>query len=408
MGLIKAAASSVKSLFADQWIDFFYCDSINENTLAVKGFKLASRGSSNTKGSNNYITSGSVIAVADGQCMMIVEQGKVIEVCDEPGEYIFDSDRTQGIFTNESDEAIDLLIEKTKERFMRGGQATLDQRVYYFNTKEITGNRYGTPSAVPFRVVDTNVGLDIDVSIRCFGTFSYRITDPLLFYKNVTGNVDYAYTRDRIDDQLEAEVISVLQPCFARLSARGIRYSELPLHTEDICNVMNSLLSDKWSNLRGIEIVSFAIKGLKAKEDDEKMIKELQRNAAFRDPTMAAAQLVGAQSDAMKAAASNTNAGAAAAFIGMNMASGAGGVNVGDLFSMGSRQQNQAGQVNADDPNSWTCSCGSVNKTRFCPNCGLKRPDRPKAVICGECGYKLSESESTSKFCPNCGSPLKK
>ena len=407
MGLIRAAATSVKSVLADQWIDFFYCDSISENTLAIKGFKRASRGSSNTKGSDNYITSGSVIAVADGQCMMIVEQGKVIEVCDEPGEYIFDSERTQGVFTNEPDAAVDLLIEKTKERFMRGGQTAIDQRIYYFNTKEITGNRYGTPSAIPFRVVDKNVGLDIDVSIRCFGTFSYRISNPLLFYKNVTGNVDYDYTRDRIDEQLETEVISVLQPCFARLSAEGIRYSSLPLHTEEICSVMNNLLSEKWLNLRGIEIVSFAIKGLKAKEDDEKMIKELQRNATFRDPTMAAAQLVGAQSDAMKAAASNTNAGAAAAFIGMNMASNATGMNVGDLFSMGERGKNASAKAGSVCSGEWTCSCGAVNTTKFCPRCGQKRPEQPKAAFCGECGYKLSENELSFKFCPNCGSPLK-
>ncbi len=406
MGLIKAAATSVKNVFADQWIDYFYCDSISENTLAVKGFKRASRGSSNTKGSDNYITSGSIISVADGQCMMIVEQGKVIEVCNEPGEYIFDSERTQGIFRNESDAVIELLFEKSKARFKQGGQTAIDQRVYYFNTKEIIGNRYGTPSAIPFRVVDTNLGLDIDVSIRCYGTFSYRISNPLLFYKNVAGNIDYAYTRDRIDEQLESEVISVLQPCFARLSAQGIRYSALPLHTEDICNVMNSLLSEKWSNLRGVEIVSFAIKGLKAKEDDEKMIKELQRNATFRDPTMAAAQLIGAQSDAMKAAASNTSAGAAAAFIGMNMASNTTGMNVRDLFSMGGRHQSQPAKVDKADHNSWTCNCGSVNNTKFCPSCGQKRPEQPKAAFCGECGYRLSDAESSAKFCPNCGSPL--
>ena len=407
MGLIKATAASIKSVLADQWIDFFYCDAIKEDTLAIKGFKRVSGGSSNTKGSSNYITSGSVIAVADGQCMMIVEQGKVIEVCDEPGEYIFDSDRTQGIFTNVPDDAIGLLVEKVKDRFIHGGQTHIDQRVYYFNTKEITGNRYGTPSAIPFRVIDNNVGIDIDVSLRCFGNFSYRITDPLLFYKNVSGNFEYEYKRDRLDEQLEAEVISVLQPCFAQISAQGIRYSSLPLHTEEICKIMNKLLSDKWANLRGVEIVSFAIKGLKAKEEDEKMLKELQRNATFRDPTMAAAQLVGAQSDAMRAAASNTNAGAAAAFIGMNMASNATGMNVGNLFSMGSGQQHKVTQSDKSDPNSWTCSCGSVNTTRFCPSCGMKRPEKPKAAFCGECGYSLAEAESSAKFCPNCGAPLK-
>ena len=407
MGLIKAGGSAIKTVLADQWIDYFYCDSLNENTLAIKGFKRVSGGSSNTKGSSNYITSGSVIAVADGQCMMIVEQGKVIEVCNEPGEYIFDSDRTQGIFTNEPEGAIDLLLEKVKDRFIHGGQTHLDQRVYYFNTKEITGNRYGTPSAIPFRVVDKNVGIDIDVSLRCFGTFSYKITNPLLFYKNVTGNFEYEYKRDRLDEQLESEVISVLQPCFAQISAQGVRYSSLPLHTEEVCKIMNDLLSDKWSDLRGVEIVSFAIKGLKAKEEDEQMLKELQRNATFRDPTMAAAQLVGAQSDAMKAAASNTNAGAAAAFIGMNMASNATGMNVGDLFSMGGKQQKKSVPNDTGDPNSWTCSCGSVNTTRFCPSCGQKRPEKAAVAFCGECGYKLEDSELSAKFCPNCGAPLK-
>ena len=404
MGLVKATANSVKTALADQWIDFFYCDSIDKDTLAVKGFKRASRGSSNTKGSDNYITSGSVIAVADGQCMMIVEQGKVIEICYEPGEYLFDSERSQGIFTNESQIAVDLLLDKVKDRFIHGGQTALDQRVYYFNTKEITGNRFGTPTAVPFRVVDTNVGLDMDVSLRCFGTFSYRITDPEQFYKNVCGNFEYDYKRDKIDEQIEAEVISALQPCFARLSAQGIRYSSLPLHTEDICKVMNDILSEKWSNLRGLEIVSFAIKGLKANEEDENMIKELQRNATFRDPTMAAAQLVGAQSDAMKAAASNTNAGAAAAFIGMNMASNATGMNVGDLFSMGGRQSQQQ---NAENENSWKCSCGSINTTRFCPSCGLEKPEHVGRSFCPECGFDLSDKVS-SRFCPNCGTALNK
>ncbi len=375
MGLIKATTNSVKTVLADQWVDYFYCDSIKEDTLAIKGFKRVPEGSSNIKGSSNYITSGSVVAVADGQCMMVVEQGKVIDVCDTPGEYIFDSDRTQGIFANESDKSVSLLIDKAKDRFRYGGQTNLDQRIYYFNTKEITGNRYGTPSAIPFRVIDKNIGIDMDVSLRCFGHFSYRIANPVLFYKNVTGNFESDYKRDRLDEQLEAEVISVLQPCFAQISAQGIRYSSLPLHAEQICKVMNALLSEKWSDLRGIEIVSFAIKGLKAKEEDEKMLKELQRNAAFRDPTMAAAQLVGAQSDAMKAAASNTNAGAAAAFIGMNMASHAAGINAGDLFSTGGKQQNHPDKNDTEIQGNWICSCGSVNTSSFCPSCGQKKPD---------------------------------
>ena len=406
MGLVKAAASALSGTLADQWIDYYYCDSIPEDVLAVKGRKRTSSSSSNTKGSENIITSGSIIAVADGQCMLIVEQGKIIDVCSDPGEYIFDSERSRGIFSiEESDEALDILVQEIKNRFTQGGQANLDQRIYYFNTKEIIGNRFGTPSPVPFRVVDKNIGLDIDVSLTGFGTFSYKVSDPTLFYKNVTGNIAEPYKRERIDEQLESEVISALQLTFAKLSAEGIRYSSLPLHTEELCKALNEVLSEKWLKLRGLEIISVAIKGLKAKEADEKMIKELQRNATFRDPTMAAAQLVGAQADAMKAAAANTQVGAAAAFIGMNMASNAGGMNAQNLFRMGTETNKPVQRIDSQD--GWTCSCGSYNTTKFCPSCGSKKPETAKGNFCGACGYRFSSGEVSAKFCPNCGSPLK-
>lgn len=406
MGLIKAAAGSIKSVLADQWVDYFYCDAIPEDVLAIKGQKRIAKDSSNTKGSDNYITSGSIVAISDGQCLIVVEQGEIVDICDDPGEYIFDSERSHSIFAmDESDEAVRLLIGKMKKRFVQGGQPALDQRLYYINTKEILGNRFGTPAPIPFRVVDTNIGLDMDVSLTGYGTFSYKIVDPILFYKNVTGNISDPYKRERIDEQLEAEVISVLQPVFARLSSSGIRYSRLPMHTEDMCEALNDLLSEKWSKLRGIEVVSVALKGLKAKDEDEKMIKELQRNAVFRDSTMAAAQLVGAQSDAMKAAAANTEAGAAAAFIGMNMASNVTGINAQELYNMnrGGNQNNQS----AGSPDGWTCSCGMYNTTKFCPNCGSQKPETQPARFCVECGYKIPEGETAVKFCPNCGKPIK-
>ena len=399
MGLIKAASGSIKSVLADQWIDYYYCDSIPEDVLAVKGQKRIAKGSSNTKGSDNYITSGSVVSIADGQCLIVVEQGEIIDACDNPGEYIFDSERSRGVFsTDESDENLKLLIGKMARRFTQGGQPALDQRLYYINTKEILGNRFGTPTPIPFRVVDTNIGLDIDVSLTGYGTFSYRITNPGLFYKNVAGNITNPYKRERIDEQLESEVISVLQPVFARLSAKGIRYSRIPMHTEDMCETLNEVLSEKWSKLRGIEIVSVAIKGLKAKDDDEKMIKELQRNAVFRDSTMAAAQLVGAQSDAMKAAASNTQAGATAAFMGMNMASSVTGINPHELYGLG-----QGGGPQNAASGGWTCSCGSYNTNAFCPVCGKQRPEVKQARFCVACGNRIEDGD---KFCQNCGKPI--
>ena len=409
MGLIKALGRSASTTLADQWVDYFYCEALPEDVIAVKG-KKRNKGSSNTKGSENIISSGSIIAVADGQCMMIVEQGKIVEVCAEPGEYTFNASTEPTIFNGQLSENIEKVFNTFGKRFTYGGATPNDQRVYYFNTKELVGNRYGTPTPIPFRIVDEKIGLDLDASITCFGTFSYRVSNPILFYTNVCGNVAEPYNRSRIDEQLESELLTALHPAFAKISAMGIRYSQLPGHTNEIADALNEVLSEKWSMLRGVEVVSFAIKGMKIRDEDAKMIKELQRNAAFKDPTMAAAQLVGAQADAMQAAASNESAGPAMAFMGMNMAQNAGGINAGDLFSMGERQQskqsnNNYGNIGGTD--SWTCSCGAVNTTKFCPNCGQKKPERTIPVFCSECGYNLSDCSPSSKFCPNCGTPLK-
>lgn len=319
MGLIKAALGAAGGVLADQWKEYFYCESIPADILAVKGQKRTSGRSSNTKGSDNIITNGSIIAVADGQCMLIVEQGKVVEVCAEPGEFTFDASTEPSIFSGDLGESIGQVFQTIGKRFTFGGEAPKDQRVYYFNTKELIGNKYGTASPVPFRVVDQRAGIDIDISIRCFGEYSYRVTNPLLFYTNVCGNVEAGYERSQIDSQLKTELLTALQPAFARISDMGIRYSALPGHTTEVAQALNEELSAKWRDLRGLEIVSFGVSSVKASEEDEKMIKELQRNAAFMDPTRAAAHLVGAQASAMQSAAANPNAGPAMAFMGMNM-----------------------------------------------------------------------------------------
>jgi len=303
MGLIKAALGAAGGVLADQWKEYFYCESIPADILAVKGQKRTSGRSSNTKGSDNIITNGSIIAVADGQCMLIVEQGKVVEVCAEPGEFTFDASTEPSIFSGDLGESIGQVFQTIGKRFTFGGEAPKDQRVYYFNTKELIGNKYGTASPVPFRVVDQRAGIDIDISIRCFGEYSYRVTNPLLFYTNVCGNVEAGYERSQIDSQLKTELLTALQPAFARISDMGIRYSALPGHTTELAQALNEELSAKWRDLRGLEIVSFGVSSVKASEEDEKMIKELQRNAAFMDPTRAAAHLVGAQASAMQSAA---------------------------------------------------------------------------------------------------------
>ncbi|MBR5589520.1 MAG: SPFH domain-containing protein, partial [Phascolarctobacterium sp.] len=338
MGLIKAGMGAIGGVLGDQWKEFIYCDSLASDVLVTKGQKrLSSEGrSSNTSGEANIISNGSRIAVNEGQAMIIVEQGKVVDLCAEPGEYIYDQSTEPSIFAGDLGSGIMDVFRQIGKRFTFGGDPGKDQRVYYFNTKEIMGNKYGTPSAVPFRVVDNNVGLDIDIAIRCFGEYSYRVTNPILFYTNVCGNVEADYTREAIDSQLKTELMTALQPAFAKISAMGIRYSALPGHTMELATALNDVLSKKWSELRGIEIVSFGVSSVKASDEDEQMIKELQRNAAFRNPNMAAAHLVGAQAEAMKAAAANEgNMGAAMGFMGINMANNAGGMNAADLFAMG-------------------------------------------------------------------------
>ena len=402
MGLIRAALGAAGGVLADQWKEYFYCDALPEDVLARKGEKRTERRASNRRGSENVISNGSVIAVADGQCMLIVEQGKVVEVCAEPGEFVYDTSTEPSIFSGDLGEGIGQVFQNIGKRFSFGGQAPVDQRVYYFNTKELMGNKYGTPSPVPFRVVDERAGIDMEIYVRCFGEYSYRMTNPLLFYTNVCGNIADEYTREDMDSQLKSELLTALQPAFARISELGIRYSALPGHTTELSKIMNEELTAQWKELRGIEIVSFGVSSVKASEEDEKTIRELQRNAAFMDPARAAAHLVGAQAAAMQEAAKNTAAGPAMAFMGMGMANQAGGVNAQALYEQGMQMQREAAQAAATVPAGWTCSCGQTGNTgKFCAGCGQPRPV-PRAAGSWTC---TCGAVNEGKFCAQCGKP---
>ncbi|MGI6239123.1 MAG: SPFH domain-containing protein [Christensenellales bacterium] len=425
MGLIKAAMGAVGGVLADQWKEFFYCDAMDADVLAVKGKKRVSGRSSNTRGEENIISSGSVVAVADGQCMIIVDQGKVAELCAEPGEFIYNASSEPSIFHGDLADGIMNTFQSIGRRFAFGGSPGTDQRIYYFNTKEITGNKYGTVNPVPFRVVDRNIGLDIDISIRCNGEYSYRIVDPMLFYTNVCGNVDANFRRDRIDSQLKAELLTALQPAFARISALGVRYSAIPGHTQELAEALNEALSEKWGKLRGLAVASFGVNSVTASKEDEDMIKQLQKSAVMRDPNMAAANLVGAQADAMRAAASNEG-GAMAGFMGLNFAQQAGGANAQSLFEAGSRQQPAApasgwacacghagnagkfcaecGQPRPSD--GWACGCGAQNKGKFCAECGRAKPAGALQYRCDKCGWEPEDAKNPPKFCPECGDPF--
>lgn len=402
MGLIQAIKGAAGGALADSWKEFFYCEAIPADVIMTKGVKKTdSKRSSNTKGNDNIISNGSVVAVADGQCMLIVEQGKVVDLCAEPGEYVYDTSSEPSIFSGDLGDSIVETFKQIGRRFTFGGDTGKDQRVYYINTKEIPGNKYGTANPVPFRVVDRNINLDVDIAIRCHGEYSYKIADPVVFYTNIAGNVTDKYCRDEIDSQLKSELLTALQPAFAKISEMGIRYSALPGHTTEMADALNDVLSKKWGELRGIKIVSFGVSSVTASEEDEKMIKDLQKSAVNRDPNMAAATLVGAQADAMRAAASNESTGPMMAFAGMNMAGQAGGMNAQQLFAMGQQQAASApAPAAAPASNGWKCeNCGTMNSGKFCSTCGRPMP-APAATWTCTCG-----TTNTGKFCSNCGQP---
>ena len=410
MGLLKAGIGALSGVLADQWREYFYCEALDAQTLVKKGKKRPSSRSSNTKGSENVISNGSIVAVADGQCMIIVEQGKVVDLCAEPGEFVYDTSTEPSLlYGGLNKENILKNFATVGKRFTFGGEPAKDQRVYYFNTKEIYGNRYGTQNPVPFRVVDKNIGLDVDIAIRCNGEYSYKIVDPLMFYTNVCGNVSDDYNRDQIDSQLKTELLTALQPAFAKISEMGIRYSALPSHTEDLSNALNEVLSKKWTELRGIAIYSFGINSVTASKEDEDMIKSLQRKAVYRDATMGAAAMVDAQAEAMQAAAKN-EAGAFTGFMGMGMAmnAGGGGNAAANLYAMGQQQQPQQPYQQPQQPvdraqpqnpaaGAWVCACGTANTGKFCMNCGQPQP-QPQGWVCPKCN-----TTNQGKFCMNCG-----
>lgn len=429
MGLIKAGFGALGGTLADQWKEYFYCEAMDKDTLVVKGRKRTDSRSSNTRGSDNIITNGSIIAVADGQCMMIVEQGKIIEVCAEPGEFTYDTSTEPTIFSGSLGESVKATFDTMVKRFTFGGDTGKDQRVYYFNTKELIDNKFGTPNPIPFRVVDSKIGLDVDVSLRCSGVYSYRIADPLLFYTKVCGNISQDYTREELDGQLKSEFISALQPALAKLSDKELRPNQIVAHNTELENAMNEALSVKWGQLRGLQVVSIALGSVTLPPEDAEMIKQLQRTAVLQNPMMAGATLVGAQADAMKTAAAN-EAGAMTGFMGMGMAMNAGGgMNAQNLFAMGQQQQSQ--QVQQPAPNAsgwickcgttatgkfcpecgspkpaedgWICACGSVNKGKFCQNCGAKKPEGAPLYRCDKCGWEPEDPRNPPKFCPECG-----
>jgi len=446
MGLIKAGIGALGGVLADQWKEFFYCDALPVEVLVRKGQKQISGRSSNTKGNDNIISNGSGIAVADGQCMIIVEQGKIVEVCAEPGEYTYDSSTEPSIFSGKLGSSIVETFKSIGKRFTYGGDTGKDQRVYYFNTKEIIGNKFGTPSPIIFEVTNKRIGMSRTVNVRCNGVYSYTISNPLLFYTKVCGNVEYEYTRDEIDDQLKTEFVSALQPAFGALAELELRPAQIPAKANELKAAMNDALKAEWVESRGITVEKIALNPITLNPEDMQKIQQMEDAATMgSNPFMMAGRMTDASANAMETAAGNS-AGAMTGFMGMGMAGGAmgGGFNAAQQFyNMGAQQQVQQGIPNPEavnntnNPNAamgwkcscgatatgkfcpecgtkkpepqaagWTCSCGSVNTGKFCQNCGAKKPAGVPQYQCDKCGWKPADPQNPPKFCPECGDPF--
>ena len=428
MGLIKAGIGALGGTLADQWKEFFYCDAMDMDTLVIRGEKRVGGRSSNTKGHDNVISNGSGIAVADGQCMIIVEQGKVVEVCAEPGEYTYDSSTEPSIFAGSLGKSILDTFKTMGKRFTYGGDTGKDQRVYYFNTKEIMGNKFGTPSPIIFEVINKNIGFSRTVNVRCNGVYSYVISNPILFYTKVCGNVEYAFTRDAIDEQMKTEFISALQPAFGALAELELRPAQIPGKVNELKKAMNEALRAEWVESRGISVEKIALNPITLNPEDMKKIQDMEDAVAMgSNAAMMAGRMTTATANAMETAAGNS-AGAMTGFMGMGMAGGAmgGGFNAAqNLYQQGQEQAKKApeegwkcacGAVNTGKfctecgakalDAGWKCACGAVNTGKFCSECGAKKPAGIPQYKCDKCGWVPEDPTKAPRFCPECGDPF--
>ena len=435
MGLIKAGTGAVGGVMADQWKEYFYCEALPSDVLMRKGAKQISGRSSNTNASDNIISNGSGIAVADGQCMIIVEQGKVVEFCAEPGEFTYNSSTEPSLFAGKLGRSILDTFKTMGKRFTYGGDTGKDQRVYYFNTKEILGNKFGTPTPILFEVTNKQLGFYKTVNIRCNGIYSYFISDPLLFYTKVCGNVRDEFRREEIDGTLKTEFVSNLQNAFGMLAAQELRPAQLPGKVNELRAAMNEALRQDWIESRGITVGNIALNPINLNPEDMKAIAQMEESASYgSNAAMMAGRMTTATANAMETAAGNTS-GAMNGFIGMGMAGNAmgGGFNAAQQFFQMGQQQQQAQQAAAPThaqngwkcacgnvttgkfctecgarkpEDGWKCACGAVNKGKFCPECGAKKPAGVPQYKCDKCGWQPANPTKAPKFCPECGDPF--
>ena len=422
MGLIRVALEATSQVISDQYKEFFECPSIPDDILIVKGHKDTS-GRTRNNNIDDVISNGSLIVVHKGQAMAIVDNGAVVEFTAEAGPFVYDSSSEPSIFEGSLGKNVVNTFKTIGRRISFGGHTGHKQYVYYFNTKLIKDNLFGTATPITFRAVDRNIGLDMDVHLSCHGSYNYQLVDPIMLFSNIAGNVEDSFSRKELDGTMKKEFIAAMRPSLAALSRLELRPSQVADHEPELAEELKKNLTQKWLEDRGIEIKEVNILSTEVPPDELKQISDLQKTATLRDPGLAAAKITEAQAAAMQTAAGNQN-GAMMGFMGMNMAQMAGGINGQALYQMAGQQPAaqpaqggwtcSCGAVSTGNfcaacgkpkpaPDGWTCSCGAVSTGNFCMQCGKPKPAaRPR---CAKCGWEAAEGQSP-RFCPQCGEPF--
>lgn len=394
MGLIKAVAGAIGGMFADQWLETIQPGEMDDKTIFVRGVKTRNdKRSSNTKATDQTVSNGSIIQVYDNQCMILTDGGKIVDFTTEPGAFKVDNSSSPSLFAGQFGE----VLKDTFERFKFGGTPSGSQRVYYINLQEIKGIKFGTKSPISYFDSFYNA----ELFLRTFGSYSIKITDPLLFYSQAIPKNAEKVSIDDINEQYLAEFLTALQSAINRFSMEGIRVSHVPSKSMELSKYMAEVLDDDWKKLRGIEVLSVGIQSVSYDEESQKLINVRNQGAMLSDPTIREGYVQGSVARGMEAAGSNS-AGAMTGFAGIGMGmNSAGGFMASASQANVSQMQANAMQQNAQKQtveNEWTCSCGEKSSGKFCPKCGKPKPQN-ETWLCS-CGTKNS-----GKFCSECGKP---
>ena len=430
MGIIKAALNSVGGALADQWLEIIEPDEMSDTTVFAEGKKARSdsKRNSNKKGTEDIITDGSIIRVYPNQFMILTDGGKVIDYTAEEGYYKVQNASAPSLFNGNFGDSL-------KESFSRvkfGGVPSGSQKVFYINLQEIKGIKFGT--RMPVNYFDSFYNAEL--FLRAHGTYSIKITDPLLFFREAVPRNKNRVDINDINEQYLNEFLEALQSAINQMSADGVRISFVASKGRELSKYMSTILDDDWKAQRGMEIQSVGIASISYDEESTKLINMRNQGAMLSDPSIREGYVQGAVARGIEAAGSNAN-GSMAGFMGVGMGMNSTGNFMNAASASNTRQMEQMREENAANANNtakpfgewkcacgavntgkfctecgaqkpadeWKCSCGAINTGKFCSECGSKRPENRK-VKCDKCGYEPDMSKPIPKFCPECGDKI--